>query len=112
MQAPPPKHYLKQFHPNYVSKAELDAVVVAEGYDTWMALYDTKSIAFLNPDRPVLCAWQAKTGADAAIFIAERNPYYWKVDPEGNQLPYIDRVEMTPCAECGDGDAKGHCRRG
>ncbi len=22
----------------------------------------------------------------------ERNPYYWKVDPEGNQLPYIDKV--------------------
>ena len=92
---PPPKHYLKQFHPRYVSKEKLDDVVVAEGYDTWMALYDTKSTAFLNPERPVLCAWQARTGADAAIFIAERNPYYWKVDPAGNQLPYIDRVEMT-----------------
>jgi peptide/nickel transport system substrate-binding protein len=22
----------------------------------------------------------------------ERNPYYWKVDQEGNQLPYIDRI--------------------
>jgi peptide/nickel transport system substrate-binding protein len=21
-----------------------------------------------------------------------RNPYYWKVDPEGNQLPYIDNI--------------------
>ena len=92
---PAPKHYLKRFHPNYVPEAVLDSIVFAEGYDTWMALYETKSSAFLNPDRPVLCAWQARTGADAAIFIAERNPYYWKVDPEGNQLPYIDRVEMT-----------------
>jgi peptide/nickel transport system substrate-binding protein len=34
------------------------------------------------------------TGADsAAHVIAERNPYYWKVDPEGQQLPYIDRME-------------------
>ena len=24
--------------------------------------------------------------------MAERNPYYWKVDTEGNQLPYIDRL--------------------
>ena len=24
--------------------------------------------------------------------IAERNPYYWAVDIEGNQLPYIDYV--------------------
>ena len=24
-----------------------------------------------------------------------RNPYYWKVDEDGNQLPYIDRVTST-----------------
>ncbi len=24
--------------------------------------------------------------------LATRNPYYWKVDVEGNQLPYIDEV--------------------
>jgi len=26
--------------------------------------------------------------------VLERNPYYWAVDPEGNQLPYIDRITM------------------
>src|SRR5438034_9769536 len=33
---------------------------------------------------------------DRAI-IATRNPYYWKVDPQGNQLPYIDdlRIELV-----------------
>ena len=25
----------------------------------------------------------------------ERNPYYWQVDTEGNQLPYIDKVEHS-----------------
>jgi peptide/nickel transport system substrate-binding protein len=25
--------------------------------------------------------------------LARRNPYYWKVDPEGNQLPYIDECQ-------------------
>ncbi len=24
--------------------------------------------------------------------VAERNPYYWAVDEEGNQLPYIDQI--------------------
>ncbi len=24
--------------------------------------------------------------------VAERNPYYWKIDPAGRQLPYIDRL--------------------
>ncbi|MCY3834482.1 MAG: ABC transporter substrate-binding protein, partial [Chloroflexi bacterium] len=26
--------------------------------------------------------------------VLERNPYYWKVDTEGNQLPYIDRLDV------------------
>ena len=28
----------------------------------------------------------------------ERNPYFWQVDPEGNQLPYIDRL-VAPIAQ-------------
>ena len=24
--------------------------------------------------------------------VLERNPYYWKVDPEGRQLPYLDQI--------------------
>ncbi|MCX7914474.1 MAG: hypothetical protein N2511_07805, partial [Thermodesulfovibrionales bacterium] len=26
---------------------------------------------------------------------AERNPYYWKIDIVGNQLPYIDKVFVS-----------------
>lgn len=29
---------------------------------------------------------------DGTRAIAVRNPYYWKVDTAGNQLPYIDRI--------------------
>src|SRR5699024_2866870 len=28
----------------------------------------------------------------------ERNPYYWKIDPEGNQLPYIDTLTFEIAA--------------
>ncbi|MGD8836513.1 MAG: ABC transporter substrate-binding protein, partial [Desulfobacteraceae bacterium] len=28
----------------------------------------------------------------ATQLVAERNPYYWKIDPRGSQLPYIDRL--------------------
>ena len=31
--------------------------------------------------------------------IAERNPYYWKVDTAGNQLPYIDKVRVSIVAD-------------
>ncbi|MDP7225661.1 MAG: ABC transporter substrate-binding protein [SAR202 cluster bacterium] len=29
----------------------------------------------------------------------ERNPYYWAIDTEGNQLPYIDTVILTLAAD-------------
>jgi peptide/nickel transport system substrate-binding protein len=47
--------------------------------------------------RPTLGPWmvvQSRYEGDGHI-ILERNPYYWKVDTEGNQLPYIDRIEAT-----------------
>ena len=28
--------------------------------------------------------------------VVERNPNYWRTDAEGNQLPYLDRVEFRP----------------
>ena len=44
----------------------------------------------MNPELPVIKAWMLKTKSPAQV-VLERNPYYWKVDPAGNQLPYIDR---------------------
>jgi peptide/nickel transport system substrate-binding protein len=36
--------------------------------------------------------WKVSVAFPANQMIAERNPYYWKVDTAGNQLPYIDRI--------------------
>lgn len=33
-------------------------------------------------------------GADVQNVVGERNPYYWKVDTQGNQLPYTDGVTV------------------
>ncbi|MCS6759689.1 MAG: ABC transporter substrate-binding protein [Candidatus Devosia euplotis] len=46
-----------------------------------------------NPDLPVITAWHVETPAPAEIATMVRNPYYYAVDQEGNQLPYIDRIE-------------------
>jgi peptide/nickel transport system substrate-binding protein len=44
--------------------------------------------------RPVLFPWKLSQSLDEAPerVTADRNPYYWKVDSDGRQLPYIDRV--------------------
>jgi peptide/nickel transport system substrate-binding protein len=74
-----PRHYLEQFHPNYNADATYE-------------LFEEKAWEY-NPERPCMTAWcirEWETGADH--MVAKRNPYYWKVDVEGNQLPYIDEV--------------------
>ena len=44
---------------------------------------------------PVLFAWRFTKITPEVPVVLERNPYYWKVDTAGNQLPYIDRVSTT-----------------
>ena len=29
------------------------------------------------------------------VVLLERNPYFWAVDPAGNQLPYLDGIQAT-----------------
>ena len=84
-----PAHYLKPFHPRYVSKEELRQRVRDAGTDSWRQLFEDKRY-YLNPGTPHLWAWTIEQPPPARPIIFTRNPYYWKVDPEGRQLPYID----------------------
>lgn len=85
-----PKHYLKQFHPNYVPADELQALVSQANYDSWVNLFQNKFDFRLNPEIPVIHGWVLQTPGTRQVMV--RNPYYWKVDTAGNQLPYIDEV--------------------
>ena len=89
-----PKHYLKQFHPKYVDEDELTALVQEAGFEAWYQLYGNLTNVQTNTDLPVLYAWKLTREWGAEGLRAERNPYYWKVDPEGKQLPYLDRVAV------------------
>ncbi|RPJ05960.1 MAG: hypothetical protein EHM28_11050 [Spirochaetaceae bacterium] len=86
-----PAHYVKQFHFKY--NPDADRLARAAGFQDWAAIFKAKTEPWGNPECPVLSAWVPKTplqGSPQVIF--ERNPYYWKIDPAGNQLPYIDRI--------------------
>jgi len=88
-----PKHYMKQFHADYADPDELQAIMDAEGFDTWVSLFDNKyNWSDLNPERPIIYAWMPINDPSDQHYILVRNPYYWKIDTDGNQLPYIDRV--------------------
>jgi peptide/nickel transport system substrate-binding protein len=80
-----PAHYLKQFHPDYSD---------VENTDELLSRYSTDT-RFEYPDMPTFLAWRVVQNNVGQSAIFERNPYYWKVDTAGNQLPYIDRIEVT-----------------
>jgi peptide/nickel transport system substrate-binding protein len=90
-----PAHYLKQFHPKYVSKDQLDQRVKESKFDNWVRLFLFKNDWALNPELPVLSPWKTVTPINTPTWTLERNPYSIWVDTEGNQLPYIDRVVLT-----------------
>lgn len=45
--------------------------------------------------RPTLRPWNITSALTETTLTFERNPYYWKVDAEGRQLPYVDKIEFV-----------------
>jgi peptide/nickel transport system substrate-binding protein len=95
-----PRHYLQQFHKKY--NPNVQQLVTAAGAADWVALFRQKGdvvpgtpydARWQNADLPTVLPWKVTTAyGSASRVVAERNPFYWKVDPDGRQLPYIDRV--------------------
>lgn len=95
-----PKHWLMQFHADY-NENVAELVAAEEGVEDWVGLFNKKASGptddtnnyYNNLDRPLLYPWVPTSilGANTQMTMV-RNPYYWKVDSEGNQLPYIDEV--------------------
>ncbi|WP_176086722.1 ABC transporter substrate-binding protein [Martelella sp. HB161492] len=91
-----PKHYLMQFNDHYASADDLAKAAADHGVQRWIDLWGSKGPItswWQNPDLPVITAWKIETPAPANVVTMVRNPYYWAVDQEGNQLPYIDHIE-------------------
>ncbi|MBM3128349.1 MAG: ABC transporter substrate-binding protein [Chloroflexi bacterium] len=90
-----PAHYLKQFHASYAKKDDLDKMVADAKFKTWVELFMTRATPAENPDRPTMAAWVPTSRVSDQIFALKRNPYYIGVDPEGNQLPYVDEFRFV-----------------
>jgi peptide/nickel transport system substrate-binding protein len=92
-----PAHYLKQFHPKYGDKAEIDKLLKENKFDSWIQLMSLKNVNNWDLTKqkaigyPCLQPWVLKE-KKGNQYIFERNPYYFKVDSAGNQLPYIDKI--------------------
>ena len=99
-----PSHYLKQFHRDYTSPEELEPLIEAAGYDEWPIYYQktvgrgwgvSQFVPGVVPgveSYPTLDPWLHVHQPNPGDFVLQRNPYYYKIDPAGRQLPYIDRL--------------------
>lgn len=92
-----PKHFMEKFHPDFNPDAE--KLAKDAGYETWNAHFAYWATTQpLPPGVPTLQAW-VMTEQTVTGNTWKRNPYYFKVDPEGNQLPYIDELLELPPAD-------------
>ena len=90
-----PAHYLRQFHKKYTPKV-IEAEKTDPGKRNWAAVHNREDnmVQFDNPKLPTLQPWINTTKLPTDRFIAVRNPFFHRVDENGRQLPYIDRVVM------------------
>jgi peptide/nickel transport system substrate-binding protein len=97
-----PKHYMKQFHPDFVAEKDLEDLAKKEGLANWMQLFGARAgdmLAGTMVEKPRLIPWIPKRlPPETPPWIWGRNPYYWAVDEQGNQLPYIDAIHHSMAA--------------
>ena len=77
-----PKHIYAQYHPRYNPDANYEALRDST----------TRAQTLFKPGTPSLSAWVPVEWTRGQRLVYERNPYYFKVDSAGNQLPYADRL--------------------
>ena len=91
-----PAHYLKTIHRRFAEdEAAYDKMVADAGYENWITFFKDSASPLKSTDSPVVSPWKMTSPITSELYEWERNPYYWAVDPAGNQLPYIDRISMT-----------------
>jgi len=75
-----PRHYLERYHPELGDDALIAATLEQRKLSTrkWN-----------NPEHPQLWPWIYRSHKANPLQVFVRNPYFWAVDPEGNQFPYV-----------------------
>ena len=108
-----PAAYLKQFHKKYQDADKLADLVKKNKVKKWAVLHIRMARQYRpeNPELPTLDPWRNRTDPPAEQYAFERNPYFHRVDENGLQLPYIDKVLLNVSssailpAKVGSGDS-------
>ena len=95
--------YCARFHPRFARAPELQAMLVEGRHKDWPALMRQRCgdieqpSRWANPERPTIDPWLLREpyrgGATRVTLV--RNPWFWQVDTQGRQLPYIDELQFS-----------------
>ena len=86
------KHYLKKWHIKYNPNA--NELAKKEGFVNWwkcLSSHYMQGGSTADLDEPTVKPW-VLTEHTTTYRVFERNPYFYQVDKEGNQLPYVDKI--------------------
>ena len=76
-----PAHFFKPLHPKYNQNAT---------YESYRA-----ALAPTQLPAPTMGPWVPAQYKVDELLVLKRNPYYWKVDSDGKQLPYVDEIHFV-----------------
>ena len=109
-----PAHYFKQMHIDY--NPDANAMADKLGFDDWIQMFNAKGNPYTftwnlgsetDPFAPTLNTFVFASDDSFGNKIYERNPYFFKVDIEGNQLPYTDSLRRILVEDLQVQDLKG-----
>ena len=87
-----PAQFFKQYLPKYNKDA--DALAKSEGATTWQQAVQAHGSYANDTKAPTLNPWiLSEMSSSSGLWV--RNPYYFRVDTDGNQLPYVDSLLIT-----------------
>ena len=96
-----PEHYYVNLLPEYMGEDAAKAKAADIGYagaeemlrETVTKAWNIPGVPTLNPY--IISTEEGKNDVSGNYYEFVRNPYYWKVDSLGQQLPYMDRLGFT-----------------
>jgi ABC-type transport system substrate-binding protein len=99
----PQAEFARQYHIRY-NRAYVERLTKEQAQPSWANVFNSivNVAPELGPARwyragtPTLAPWVVTSSlSEGPRLAAKRNPYYWKVDRAGAQLPYLDEVNAV-----------------
>ena len=85
---------MQKYYPQYAGQDAIDKLIKDEGHTDLIALLNDRWHVYTNITEIPCAAPFCALSDSEALTEWEKNQYHWFVDPEGNQIPYMDGAVM------------------